>query len=239
MAAPQTPQEVESAKKVLNDYSAKACGKHVTVYCWSSTATDSERWQQAQTLGAALAAKGFGIVTGGYCGSMEAVSKGARESSPASGAETTPAKPLPGAFPTSTHAAHDVPVRGILVPGQFPDRVLKGNDYVTESIATPSLMSRLDVLSALTRYYVALPGTLGTLTEISIIWSLSVLHKRGAPKPLIICFRDPWQRALEGVGAALAIPQEHMAAITYVDTIEECVALIEADYAAETARTEG
>jgi predicted Rossmann-fold nucleotide-binding protein len=226
---------------VLNDFSADACGRHVTVYCWSRTEPGSDRWVQAETLGAQLAQRGFGMVTGGYCGSMEAVSKGSREAVVAAAGLKTPAKAIPDGHPLTEHAATDdahVTVRGILVPGQFPDRVLVGNPFLTDSVDTPTLPKRLDVLSSQTRYYVALPGTLGTLTEICMIWSLSVLHKQGAAKPVILCFRDPWEKALAPMAPVLGIPDEHMAALTFVDTVEECVAIIVADYAATATAAE-
>lgn len=223
----------EARKEVLNDYSAAACGKHVTVYCWSRTEAGSARWQQAEDLGRALAQRGFGLVTGGYCGSMEAVSKGAREAALPPSVTTTAPKPPPPELPVQTARDADaapVAVQGILVPGQFPDRVLEGNRYLTQSVDTTTLVHRLDILSRLTRYYIALPGTLGTLTEIAIIWSLSVLHKRGAAKPVILLFRDPWEAALVGLGKALEIPQDHMDAVRYVDSVDEAVAVIAADW---------
>jgi predicted Rossmann-fold nucleotide-binding protein len=229
------PAEVENQKVVLNDFSAAACGKHVTVYCWSRTEPGSDRWVQAESLGAQLAARGYGMVTGGYCGSMEAVSKGSREAPMAAGVAKSAPKAIPDGHPLTDLASVDdahVTVRGILVPGQFPDRCLVGNKFLTDSVDTPTLPKRLDVLSALTRYYIALPGTLGTLTEICMIWSLSVLHKAGAPRPVILCFREPWEKALAPMAPVLGIPDEHMAALQFVDSVEECVAIIEADYAA-------
>jgi predicted Rossmann-fold nucleotide-binding protein len=232
-AQPQQQQDVSAFQNGLNDFSAARCGKHVTVYCWSSTAEGSERWQQAERLGAALAVRGYGIVTGGYCGSMHAVSQGAAEARPAEDGLTTAT--IDGAEPARDGAAAGVAVRGILVPGQFPDRVLVGNPFLTSSVDATSLCHRLDRLSSLTRYYIVLPGTLGSLTELCIIWSLAVLHKQGEPEPVILCFREPWQAAMDGVGAALKIPDAHMARLKYVDSGDECVAIIEADYAAQTA----
>jgi predicted Rossmann-fold nucleotide-binding protein len=232
------PQDVEKYKEVLNDYSAGACGKHVTVYCWSRTDPGTERWAIAESLGRQLAAEGFGIVTGGYCGSMEAVAKGAREATCSPGSTTTP-KPIPVGH-VERHeqpvAENQVPVRGVLVPGQFPDRVLVGNPFNTESVDTASLMRRLDVLSALTRYYIALPGTLGTLTEIAVIWSLALLHKQGAPLPVILLWRDPWEAAMKGLEQALKLPNENMVLLRYVDSPEECVRIISEDYATEMGR---
>lgn len=234
--AQQQQQQQQVQRTNLNDYGIAACGKHVTVYCWSSTEAGSERWVQAETLGRMLGERGFGVVTGGYCGSMEAVSKGAREATSAPEAKTI-GKPAPQPASVQAEPADNgVDVRGILVPGQFPDRVLVGNRYLTQSHDARNMLDRLDTLSALTRYYVALPGTLGTLTEIAIIWSLSVLHKAGEERPLILLFRDPWEKAMVDMGRALQLPEAHMAALQYVDTVEECVERINADYEAAVAR---
>lgn len=248
----------------LNDYSAARCGKHVTVYCWSNSVVGTERWAVAERLGSALASRGWGVVTGGYCGSMEAVSKGAALTAPR---PDTPVSPQAVALGETGHSAgcqierfaraatttttndslaadsavsqvSGVAVRGVLVPGQFPDRALKGNAFLTESMDARNMPHRLDVLSSLTRYYIVLPGTLGTLTELAIIWSLSVLHPRGLERPVILCWRDPWEGLVRNMCGALGIPADYESAIRYVDSVDESIALIEADYAECAAKAE-
>ncbi|CAD2216859.1 ribosomal protein L32-like protein [Angomonas deanei] len=59
----------------LPDYSGH---RALTVFCWSRTEEQTPRWEEAERLGRLAAEEGYSIVTGGYCGSMEAVSKGAR-----------------------------------------------------------------------------------------------------------------------------------------------------------------
>jgi len=48
----------------------------VTVFGGSRVEPDSDEYLQAQSLGRALAERGFDVVTGGYNGVMEAVSRG-------------------------------------------------------------------------------------------------------------------------------------------------------------------
>lgn len=54
-------------------------------------------------------------------------------------------------------------VVGVVVSGIFPDRVKEGNKYLTVQHDSTSMMHRIEQLTSLSRYYVILPGTLGTL----------------------------------------------------------------------------
>jgi uncharacterized protein (TIGR00725 family) len=53
----------------------------ISVFGSSQTAEGTAEYTMAQELGKQLARAGFGIATGGYGGSMEAVSRGAAEAS--------------------------------------------------------------------------------------------------------------------------------------------------------------
>ena len=254
--------EPEPVRTGLNDYSAKACGLAATVYCWSRSTPDSERWIQAEKLGHELAKIGCSVINGGYSGSMTAVSKGARlcaeHRNNDAHAQAYPVSPLKDyknvssgdvikKIETDTYkvdhvegapVAKDISVRGILVPGQFPDRVSQGNAYLTEAVDSRSMLHRLDLLSSLSRYYVVLPGTLGTLTELVIIWQNSVLHPKGKDRPLILCFRDPWEKVVKFSCEALGISKDFEDAIQYVDTPEEAAAKILADWNTEMGKKE-
>ncbi|HUF95475.1 MAG TPA: DNA-binding protein, partial [Acidimicrobiia bacterium] len=52
----------------------------VAVFGSSDTSTDSPDWLEAVAVGESLARAGFAVVTGGYGGTMEAVSLGAAQS---------------------------------------------------------------------------------------------------------------------------------------------------------------
>eukprot|EP00759_Apiculatamorpha_spiralis_P015924 PhF_6_TR22384/c0_g1_i2/m.31755/K06966/K06966; uncharacterized protein len=121
--------------------------KRVVSFGWSGCGPGHEQYVTAERLGQQLAAAGFSVTSGGYCGTMEAVSKGAKEAGGRA--------------------------EGIITSPTFPGRHPKGNDYIDDVIDTPCLVSRIQQLTTRARYYVILPGTLGTLTELSVIWSLS------------------------------------------------------------------
>ena len=195
----------------FNDYSGIK-DKSVTVFCWSRTEHNTAQWAQAETLGRLLADTGFDVISGGYCGSMEAVSKGANE-----------------AIPNRTQASPQVV--GILVPGQFPDRALSGNKYLTEEVNAPNMPRRIEILTQRSRYYVILPGTLGTLMELCMIWGQSLLHHPILPKPIIVAFRDPWETVIASLGSLLKLPANNLELIHFVDTPEEAAQYIAADYA--------
>ena len=53
--------------------------KRITVFGGSQPKPGDEDYQQALRLGALLGSAGFTVLTGGYVGTMEAVSRGAAE----------------------------------------------------------------------------------------------------------------------------------------------------------------
>lgn len=246
MSGAASADSIES-RRVLTDYSAKRCGKHVTVFGWSqSSKTAAEgtiqrtRYDTACSLGQKMASRGYGCVTGGYCGSMEAVSEGCRSVEPA--APTTPALPYtasPAVDRLTSTLIEDAPgnsvaVRGVLCSQQFPDRVLEGNRYLTEHIDSKTLLPRIETLCSLTRYYVVLEGTLGSLQELITIWGASSLSKK-ENRPVVLAWRA-WETIITHCSETLGIPQDYVSCIEYVDSVEECVAKIEADYEKEMSK---
>ena len=99
-------------------------------------------------------------MTGGYGGLMEAVSRGASEG-----------------------GGH---VIGVTAPTVFPLRS-GANRYVAEEIAAPSLIERIGILIDGSDGSIALPGSLGTMTELLVAWNLAYVETDdpGAPKPIV------------------------------------------------------
>ena len=109
----------------------------------SYRATEPEpAYRLAHELGAELARAGFRIATGGYGGTMEAVSRGA------------------------TEAGGDVV--GVVASALSS----KANPWVRETIVVPKWEDRLLRLIALGDGYVALPGGTGTLAELAVAWEM-------------------------------------------------------------------
>ncbi|KPA86127.1 ribosomal protein L32-like protein [Leptomonas pyrrhocoris] len=190
----------------------------VAVFGWSRTQPDTPQWQQAEDCGRLAAASGFTVFTGGYCGSMEAVSKGAREARDAA---------VPGS------PAASMEVVGVVVSGLFPDRALEGNRYLTEMRDSTSMLNRIEQLTTHSRYFLILPGTMGTLQELVTIWVQKVIHPGGLPRPVIVAFRDPWEQCCKGIAETLSIPPEQRTAIHFVDTPEEAIEFMRKDATCE------
>ena len=173
----------------------------VVVFGASWAARGTPLHDQSIALGSALGRAGFDVVTGGYLGTMEGVSEGAVSS----GA---------GAC-------------GVLVPTLFRSRDTRGNEFLTSTVNTPSLLTRIDTMLGRSSVFIALRGTLGTLTEICAAWNSACLAPLGGqPTPLIVAFRDPWEAALLDVAKRLDVPQEHVDLLRFVDSVEEAVAAV-------------
>ena len=118
----------------------KKSGPVVTVFGSSRPAPGSAEYETARQLGAALAQAGFTVATGGYGGTMEGVSRGAREA----GGRTI------GVTAKVFHAP--------------------ANAWVEEEIRVETWQERLFKLIELGAGYVVLPGGTGTLVELAVVW---------------------------------------------------------------------
>ncbi len=122
-------------------------------------------YQEAQVLGSLLADAGFDVMTGGYCGTMEAISRGASEA----GAHTY----------------------GVSCADIEKWRPIGVNPWVKTEIRTVNLNRRLEVLTRQPDAMIALPGGIGTLVEIMLSLNLMVV-KSIATRPLILIGKE-WQ----------------------------------------------
>lgn len=148
----------------------------VAVFVSSRARPGEPLYEKARRFGQVIAEEGFGVANGGYQGGMEAVSQGARER---------------GGL-----------VVGVTAPGLFPDRP-GGNAHLDLEVRAKSLLDRLEKLFALADAFLALPGGVGTLTELLLAWNHLYL---GVGKPLGV---DPlW---LDYLRPGLEIKEEHLA----------------------------
>ncbi|KAG5466227.1 hypothetical protein LSCM4_01372 [Leishmania orientalis] len=190
----------------------------VAIFGWSRTEEGTPRWLQAESVGRLAAQNGFTVVTGGYGGSMEAISKGAREVKDAAAAGSP---------------AASVEVVGVVVSKLFPDRLTEGNRYLTKLLDSTSMLHRIEQLTTLSRYFIILPGTTGTLQELLTIWVQKTIHPHDLPMPVIVAFRDPWERCCQGIIESLQLPSQQANAIHFVDTPEEAIEWIVRDSTGE------
>jgi len=142
--------------------------KVVTVFGGSAVRSGDQGYAQAERLGAALARAGYAVATGGYEGAMEAASKGAAE---AGGR-----------------------VIGYSCEALARWHGLKPNRWVQEVIPSQTLHERVVRLIDAGEALLALPGGVGTLSEVALSWSL-MQTREIAPKPLVL-IGDGWQATL-------------------------------------------
>ncbi|HLF75689.1 MAG TPA: LOG family protein [Anaerolineales bacterium] len=141
----------------------------ISVFGGSQPREGDRAYAEAQELGRLLAERGHIVLTGGYIGAMEAVSRGACEA-----------------------GGH---VIGVTCEDIEAWRPIKPNVWVREEIRRKTLLERLHGLIHEADAAFALPGGPGTLTEISLMWNLMIvesLHRR----PLIL-IGDGWQSVFD------------------------------------------
>ncbi len=175
---------------------------NVTVFGGSHPQLGSEAYQQAYELGRLLAQAGHAVLTGGYIGTMEAVSKGASEA-----------------------GGH---VIGVTCDEIERWRGTKANPWVKEERHFATMQERLNELVRACEAAIALPGGPGTLTEISLTWNLMIVDVI-PPKPLILVGAG-WKAVFEEMFRSLAdtTPEYQRQLISYAPTISEAVSMVNA-----------
>jgi uncharacterized protein (TIGR00730 family) len=142
---------------------------NITVFGGSQPKEGQASYTEAYELGRLLALAGHSVLTGGYIGTMEAVSRGANEA-----------------------GGH---VIGVTCEDIERWRGVKHNAWVQEERRFTTLQERLNELVLACDAAIALPGGPGTLTEIALTWNLMIVASI-RPKPLILTGAG-WKSVLE------------------------------------------
>jgi uncharacterized protein (TIGR00730 family) len=142
---------------------------NVTVFGGAQPKEDSKAYEEARELGKLLAEHGHAVLTGGYMGTMEAVSRGASDA-----------------------GGHVIGVTCIDIEDW---RKSKPNQWVKEERRKKTLAERLMGLIEGCDAAVALPGGAGTLAEISLMWNLMIVESL-PPRPLILV-GSGWQSTFD------------------------------------------
>jgi uncharacterized protein (TIGR00730 family) len=138
------------------------------------------------------------VVTGGYNGIMEAVSRGAKE-----------------AGGTAIGVTVDVIARAF-------ERV--PNAYVDQEVKTAALLERIDKMVELGSAFVVLPGGAGTLAELGVVWNLALL---GAlqDKPIVVVGTG-WERVLKTMIEQLHTIDRDLDFLIFASDVDRAVALL-------------
>jgi uncharacterized protein (TIGR00730 family) len=157
----------------------------------SARLTESDEWwDRAHQLGELLAGKGFVVVTGGYGGLMEAASRGAHEA---------------GGRVIGLTMQHWTNVE----PNQWNDDLRWSKNYGT----------RLNHLLNCDGV-IALPGGVGTLSEMAIVWAAS--QTEGQALPLVL-LGDCWPPIIQSMRENLVINEKDLNLLRFAASPEEAV----------------
>jgi uncharacterized protein (TIGR00725 family) len=148
------------------------------------------RWEMAHRLGGLLAQRDFAVVTGGYGGLMSAVSQGVSENGG----------------------------RVIGLPMRHWDS-LEPNRWNAELRWSDGYGMRLDHLLRCTGV-VALPGGVGTLSEMSVIWAAAQTE----PNPQsIVLLGECWPPLIKAIGEHLVVGPQDLSLLHVAASPEEAI----------------
>ncbi len=137
---------------------------NITVFGGAQPKEGTTAYEEARELGSLLAQRGHAVLTGGYYGTMEAVSRGAHEA-----------------------GGH---VIGVTCSDIEDWRGSRANAYVKEERKKKTLSERLMALIEGCDAAIALPGGPGTLTEITLMWNLMIIES--IPKKPLMLIGQGW-----------------------------------------------
>jgi uncharacterized protein (TIGR00725 family) len=141
----------------------------ITIFGGSKPVPGEPAYEEALHLGKLLGKEGHTVLTGGYIGTMEAVSRGAAEA-----------------------GGH---VIGVTCGEIEKWRPGKANQWVKEEIRFVSTRERLLALIDNCEAAFALPGGAGTLAEITVMWNNLITNSIDY-KPLLL-IGDGWRNTFE------------------------------------------
>ena len=168
----------------------------IAVYGSSTAREPDAAWHLSYALGRELASAGADVMTGGYGGIMAACSRGAREA-----------------------GGHVVGVTVELFEKRGPV-----NRWVLEHVHTPDLFERLRVIVNRADGFITAPGSIGTLTELFLTWTL--LSVQGRPSAPLVLLGDHWHRYLEAHRHPDLVPAHLFEHVQVATTAAEATRLV-------------
>ncbi len=174
---------------------------NITVFGGSHPKPGDPAYEEALRLGKSLAQAGFTVMTGGYIGTMEAVSRGAAEA----GGN----------------------VIGLTCDEIENWRQVRPNRWVLQESRYKSLRERLMALVETCDAAIALPGGVGTLAEVSVMWN-HLLTEAITPRPLIL-IGPGWRAVIDQFLAEFDdyVAMVHRQWVQFAQDTDEAVALLD------------
>ena len=160
----------------------------VAIFGSSTMKDDEPAYGEVMALGAELAKAGLAVMTGGYGGAMAAASRGAHEA-----------------------GGHVIGVTVDLFERRGPV-----NPWVRERVHTPDIYARLKHLVHEADAFVAVSGSIGTLTELFLSWTMLSVSAR--PKAPLVLMGAHWRDWLEAHRSPELVPGPLFGVIEVADT---------------------
>jgi uncharacterized protein (TIGR00725 family) len=153
-------------------------------------------------LGQLIGSEGHTILTGGYIGTMEAASRGCAEA-----------------------GGH---VIGVTCDEIEAWRAVKPNQWIHQEIRKASVKERLFALIEECDHAIALPGGVGTLAEIAMMWNQ--MQVEAIPARPLVLVGDGWQRTYEAMFNHLGsyFPAAHRGLVSFAADVSEAYQKINA-----------
>ena len=170
-------------------------GLEIAVLGSARLTENDEWWAQAYKLGALLAKEGYVIVTGGYGGLMTAASRG----------------------------AHEAGGRAIGLPMQHWTGIAP-NPWNADLRWSSNYGTRLNYILHCDAV-IALPGGVGTLSEMAIAWSASQTERRALP---LVLLGDCWLQVIKAVRENLVVSDVDFNLLRFAASPEEAVRELQA-----------
>jgi uncharacterized protein (TIGR00730 family) len=173
----------------------------ITVFGGSQPKEGDSAYADAYELGKMIAERDHEVVTGGYIGTMESVSKGAAEA-----------------------GGH---VIGVTCNQIENWRRVAPNPWVKEEWRRETLLDRLQALIHECDAAIALPGGPGTLTEIALTWNLMIVEAI-PPRPLVLV-GSGWQSVFDRQFKELGdyTPESQRNLLSYAKDVSTAMKLID------------
>lgn len=168
---------------------------NITIFGGSEPRPGDQAYTDALHLGQLLAQAGHAVLTGGYIGTMEAVSRGAAQA-----------------------GGH---VIGVTCDQIEAWRPVQPNPWIKEQRRYPTIRQRLFALIEGCDAAIALPGGVGTLAEVAEMWS-HLQTGAIAPRPLILVGLG-WQSVVQALFQSFDryIAARHRSLLTFAPTVED------------------
>jgi uncharacterized protein (TIGR00730 family) len=172
-------------------------GPIVVVFGSNSPHEGDFDYAAARELGRLLAQAGYVIATGGYFGTMEAASRGAKEA-----------------------GGHVIGVTTSI----FDAARLHPNAYLDEELKFPTLFQRLHHLVTMGDAWVALPGGIGTLSEVALTWSL--LQVGEVNRQPFVLVGELWRKTINEFSSDYYIRPKYREFVRYAQNVAQVIDLL-------------